>query len=234
MEAGSLLLIFQKVELTGNFGKTENIRRKSWYRSARRADCQESDLQILYRLSGTEETFQIAKEKIRGRVLLHFGAVDHLCRVWINEKEAGIHQGGYSSFCMDITELVTEGENVLIVYAEDDSRNGNYGRGKQSRHYKSHGCFYTRTTGIWQSVWLEFVPEAYISGLKIETDAFQKRVFATLELMDGEGAELQCQIFDGEKVIQEQSVRTEGKAVTWRSFCRTHSFGHQKIRIFTI
>ena len=159
-------------------------------------------------------TFQIAKEKIRGRVLLHFGAVDHLCRVWINEKEAGIHQGGYSSFCMDITELVTEGENVLAVYAEDDSRNGNYGRGKQSRHYKSHGCFYTRTTGIWQSVWLEFVPEAYISGLKIETDAFQKRVFATLELMDGEGAELQCQIFDGEKVIQEQSVRTEGKAVT--------------------
>ena len=112
-------------------------------------------------------TFQIAKEKIRGRVLLHFGAVDHLCRVWINEKEAGIHQGGYSSFCMDITELVTEGENVLVVYAEDDSRNGNYGRGKQSRHYKSHGCFYTRTTGIWQSVWLEFVPEAYISGLKI-------------------------------------------------------------------
>ncbi len=163
-------------------------------------------------------TFQIAKEKIRGRVLLHFGAVDHLCRVWINEKEAGIHQGGYSSFCMDITELVTEGENVLVVYAEDDSRNGNYGRGKQSRHYKSHGCFYTRTTGIWQSVWLEFVPEAYISGLKIETDAFQKRVFATLELMDGEGAELQCQIFDGEKVIQEQSVRTKGKAVTLAFF----------------
>ena len=119
---------------------------------------------------------------------------------------------------MDITELVTEGENVLVVYAEDDSRNGNYGRGKQSRHYKSHGCFYTRTTGIWQSVWLEFVPEAYISGLKIETDAFQKRVFATLELMDGEGAELQCQIFDGEKVIQEQSVRTEGKAVTLAFF----------------
>ena len=58
MEAGSLLLIFQKVELTGNFGKTENIRRKSWYRSARRADCQESDLQILYRLSGTEELFR--------------------------------------------------------------------------------------------------------------------------------------------------------------------------------
>ena len=62
------------------------------------------------------------------------------------------------------------------------------------------------------------MPEAYISGLKIETDAFQKRVFATLELMDGEGAELQCQIFDGEKVIQEQSVRTEGKAVTLAFF----------------
>ena len=65
--------------------------------------------------------------------------------------------------------------------------------------YKSHGCFYTRTTGIWQSVWLEFVPEAYISGLKIETDAFQKRYLLRWSLWMERAQNSKCQIFDGER-----------------------------------
>ncbi|MDE6815856.1 MAG: beta-galactosidase [Lachnospiraceae bacterium] len=111
-------------------------------------------------------TVILTGRQLHGRVLLHFGAVDYECRVWINGREAGTHKGGYSSFCFDITELVLEGENHLCVYAGDDTVSGRQPRGKQSSRYESWGCDYTRTTGIWQTVWMEFVPECYIEKLQ--------------------------------------------------------------------
>lgn len=131
------------------------------------------------RLSGIGETdfmaavwyrrsFQLTGSQLKGRVLLHFGAVDYHCEVWVNEKSAGTHDGGYSSFSFDITDLALEGENILTVYARDDTRSGRQPAGKQSPKYYSHGCSYTRTTGIWQTVWLEFVANTWISGLKIQ------------------------------------------------------------------
>jgi len=104
----------------------------------------------------------LAKEQLTGRVLLHFGAVDYACQVWVNGKKAGEHKGGYTSFTFDITAFATEGENNITVYASDNHRNGRQPSGKQSREYYSHDCDYTRTTGIWQTVWLEFVPANYI------------------------------------------------------------------------
>lgn len=101
-------------------------------------------------------------QQLGGRVLLHFGAVDYDCRVWVNGREAGRHRGGYTSFAFDVTDCVSEGENDLTVYAQDDTRSGRQPKGKQSGLYFSHGCDYTRTTGIWQTVWMEFVPKAYI------------------------------------------------------------------------
>lgn len=107
-------------------------------------------------------------EKYSGlRTILHFGAVDYKTTVYINGKEVGTHKGGYISFEFDITDYITDGKNVLTVYAEDDTRNPLQPRGKQSEEYYSHGCDYTRTTGIWQTVWLEFVPESRIKGIKI-------------------------------------------------------------------
>lgn len=107
-------------------------------------------------------------EKYSGlRTILHFGAVDYKATVYINGKEVGTHKGGYISFEFDITDYITDGKNVLTVYAEDDTRNSLQPRGKQSEEYYSHGCDYTRTTGIWQTVWLEFVPESRIKGIKI-------------------------------------------------------------------
>ena len=107
-------------------------------------------------------------EKYSGlRAILHFGAVDYKATVYINGKEVGTHKGGYISFEFDITDYITDGKNVLTVYAEDDTRNPLQPRGKQSEEYYSHGCDYTRTTGIWQTVWLEFVPESRIKGIKI-------------------------------------------------------------------
>ena len=100
--------------------------------------------------------------EVKGRVLLHFGAVDYDARVWINGTEVGRHKGGYTSFTFDITAYVQAGANDIAVYAEDDLRSGKQPHGKQSGLYYSHGCEYTRTTGIWQTVWLEFVPENYV------------------------------------------------------------------------
>lgn len=103
-------------------------------------------------------------------VILHFGAVDYFATVYVNGKQAGTHRGGYTSFSIDITEYVTDGENVITVCAEDDVRSGNQPAGKQSNTLNSYGCLYTRTTGIWQTVWLELVESCYVKNLKITTD----------------------------------------------------------------
>ncbi len=130
------------------------------------------------RLSGIEYTdwmsavwyrrsFKINTEQLKGRTLIHFGAVDYHSIVYINEKKVGEHFGGYSSFTFDITDYIKEGDNTIILYAEDDNRTGEQPFGKQSVKYHSYSCSYTRTTGIWQTVWLEFVPKAYIKQAKI-------------------------------------------------------------------
>ena len=111
-------------------------------------------------------TFTLTEEQLAGRVLIHFGAVDYDCRVFVNGKEAGRHKGGYVSFVFDITGLVHEGENDLTVYAQDDTRDPMQPIAKQSDRFASYACSYTRTTGIWQTVWLEFTPAEYIRNVQ--------------------------------------------------------------------
>ena len=113
---------------------------------------------------------EIPREWAGKRVLLHFGACDYRTTVYVNGREAGVHVGGYTSFSFDITELLTEGENLIAVCAEDDVRSRQQPAGKQSILYHSHVCYYTRTTGIWQTVWLEAVPEAYIRKIWYDPD----------------------------------------------------------------
>ena len=105
-----------------------------------------------------------------GRVLLHFGAVDHTASVYLNGQLIGTHSGGYASFRFDITDALRPGANSLCVSAEDDHRGGLYGRGKQCSQYESFGCLYTRVTGIWQTVWLEWVPATYIREIRLTPD----------------------------------------------------------------
>lgn len=112
----------------------------------------------------------ISEEELSGNVFICFGAVDFHSYVYINGQLAGEHIGGYASFKVDITPYVTLGENTVFVIAEDDVRSGHQPAGKQSAKYHSHECFYTRTTGIWQTVWLEFTPEAYIRSCKYYPD----------------------------------------------------------------
>jgi len=97
-----------------------------------------------------------------GKSLLHFGAVDYEAEIYVNGTLCGTHRGGYASFTVDITPALKVGDNSLVVYAADDLRSGKQPFGKQSEQFKSYACSYTRTTGIWQSVWLEEVPEAFL------------------------------------------------------------------------
>ncbi|RXZ79228.1 beta-galactosidase [Paenibacillaceae bacterium] len=117
-----------------------------------------------------KRTFELPSEWAGQRVLLHFGAVDYKTEVWVNEQLVGTHRGGYTSFSFDITNALQTGLNTITVYAEDDVRSGKQPRGKQSGQYNSHGCEYTRTTGIWQTVWLEAVPQTYISSFRLTPD----------------------------------------------------------------
>ena len=114
--------------------------------------------------------FEIPADRLDGRIVLHFGAVDYKATVYVNGKLAGTHKGGYTPFEFDIAPLVRAGENSLFVFVEDDTRSGAQPSGKQSKSYHSHGCDYTRTTGIWQTVWLEFMPKSYIKSAKYYPD----------------------------------------------------------------
>lgn len=123
----------------------------------------------------------LTAEHLKGVVLLHFGAVDYECCVYVNGQEVGKHKGGYSSFSFDITAFVVEGENQITVYAHDDVRSPLQPRGKQSEIYYSHRCDYTRTTGIWQTVWLEFVPTTRVERIKYYPDVENNSVTLFVE-----------------------------------------------------
>lgn len=99
-----------------------------------------------------------------GRVLLNFGAVDQIATVYINGERVGSHTGGYTAFSFDITSKLDE-ENMLVVKVRDFSDSSYHSRGKQKT--KRGGIWYTAQSGIWQTVWLESVPESYIKGLEI-------------------------------------------------------------------
>ncbi len=107
--------------------------------------------------------------KGEGRTILHFEACDHETTVWVNGVEFKKHIGGYTGFEYDITDAINDGENTIVVNAVDLMIPGVQPRGKQSEEFYSHGCDYTRTTGIWQTVWIEQVGNTYIKNSKIKT-----------------------------------------------------------------
>lgn len=101
------------------------------------------------------------------RPILRFGAVDHDATVWVNGQEVARHRGGFTPFSADLSGIASAGETVTVVVRARDPRDAVQARGKQSTWFHSTHCQYTRTTGIWQTVWLEGVPEAEIRHLRI-------------------------------------------------------------------
>jgi beta-galactosidase/beta-glucuronidase len=102
-----------------------------------------------------------------GRTILHFGAVDYAASVWVNDRMVAFHEGGHTPFWTDITAVLSDsGEQTVSVLAEDDPHDLNKPRGKQDWQMEPHAIWYPRTTGIWQTVWIEQVPVAYIGNIQ--------------------------------------------------------------------
>ena len=132
------------------------------------------------------------------RILLHFGAVDWETTVWVNGREAGYHRGGYDPFTLDITDVLDDnGTQEIILSVWDPTDSGYQPRGKQVSEPK--GIWYTAVTGIWQTVWLEPVPEIYIKSLKITPDIDKEEVRITVTCSDGaKGYSIEAEAKDGQ------------------------------------
>jgi beta-galactosidase/beta-glucuronidase len=127
-------------------------------------------------------------ETWQGRTLLHFGAVDYAAQVWVNGQLVATHEGGHTPFSADISNVLREGEQEVIVRAEDDPFDMAKPRGKQDWRKEPHIIWYPRTTGIWQTVWLEHVPETHLEKLvwtsNLERWEIGARVKVTGDLTD--------------------------------------------------
>ena len=148
------------------------------------------------------------------RFILHFGACDYKTEVWVNGEWAGTHVGGHSSFSFEITDLLRDGENVLVVRAEDDSKNLEQPRGKQFWKQESASIFYTRTTGIWQTVWLEPVESQFIRQVWMTPDVDQKMIGMEILLDQKTEARLKVEItYKGTRMVCDTVTVLNGKAV---------------------
>ncbi|WP_026133347.1 glycoside hydrolase family 2 protein [Janthinobacterium sp. CG3] len=128
-----------------------------------------------------------------GRVLLHFGAVDYQAKVWVNGHVVAEHEGGHTPFVADIGDVLNaDGRHTVTVYVEDDPHDLAKPRGKQDWQLEPHSIWYPRTTGIWQTVWLERVAATYIQKLRW-TPIF-------------EGYEIGCEVFAGGDVADDLVV----------------------------
>lgn len=138
-------------------------------------------------------TFSLPDGFRRERVLLHFGAADQIAEVFVNGTSVVKHTGGYWPFSADITAVLREGENALRVTVCDNADDPSHAYGKQ--RYKRGGMWYTAQSGLWQTVWLESVPEVYVKSLRITPEFDDSRVRIELDTA-GECAAVTCDVRD--------------------------------------
>lgn len=176
---------------------------------------------------------KVSINKNDGKVFLHIGAADYLTTVLINGKFAGSHKGGYTSFKFDITDLAENGENEIFILCEDCVKNPLVIRGKQSERKKSHNCDYTRTTGIWQTVYLEYTPENYIKNFRIYPDTENCNI--TLHA-DFEGtADFNCTAYyDGKEVGSIECKSANGSKIFQIPLSEKHQWEVGKGRLYDL
>lgn len=141
------------------------------------------------------------------RVMLHFGAVDFAATVWVNGSLAVRHEGGYTPFSADITDLMAADEQTIVVRAEDDPRDMSKPRGKQDWEPEAHSIWYPRTTGIWQTVWMERVPATRIADLRwsSDVDAFTISLDARIEGVRRNDLRLRVLLSRGDSVVADDA-----------------------------
>lgn len=143
--------------------------------------------------------------------ILHFGAVDQLCHIYVNGTLAMTHLGGYLPFSLDITEYLTSEDNRLSVYVEDVSDVSFHSVGKQK--LKRGGMFYTAQSGIWQTIWMEWVPKVHISNFKIVPNIDKETIHVTVHLNAPRknicgNASVTCYVYDKDEQLISKSVCT--------------------------
>lgn len=176
-----------------------------------------------------KKKFVLSQNDFDGLIHLKFGAADYSARVYINGREVGRHSGGYTPFGFDITEYAGVGENEITVYVEDDIT-ANVPSGKQSPKSESFGCFYTRVTGIWQTVWLEFTPQSYIKSVRYFSDV--KAGAVTIEAVTVGAGTLRTRITYKGKTVGEYQTDIAYKAVFTVPLSQTHLWEVGKGRLY--
>ena len=144
---------------------------------------------------------QLGKELLLGCTLLHFGAVDSECKVYLNDALVGSHVGGFTAFTVNVSDVLLEGENDLTVVCTDEGTRNGGARGKQSD--TPGGIWYTPQSGIWQTVWLESMPKVNIGNFRITPNAREKTVAVSLD----NGSEAEIAVFDGETEILREKFK---------------------------
>ena len=144
-----------------------------------------------------EKMFDIPPDFNKGRVFIHFGAVDQIADVFVNGAYVGSHTGGYTPFSFEITKYINEGQNRLNVTVKDYSDTGEYSRGKQKFHRGQ--IWYSPQSGIWQTVWLESTPAEYLHSVKITPDYDNEQVHFDFEA----DCEVVTSVYDGDMLIAE-------------------------------
>ena len=144
---------------------------------------------------------QLGKELLLGCTLLHFGAVDSECKVYLNGALVGSHVGGFTAFTVNVSDVLLEGENDLTVVCTDEGTRNGGARGKQSD--TPGGIWYTPQSGIWQTVWLESMPKVNIGNFRITPNAREKTVAVSLD----NGSEAEITVFDGATEILREKFK---------------------------
>ncbi|MBI2689190.1 MAG: glycoside hydrolase family 2 [Acidobacteria bacterium] len=158
-------------------------------------------------------TVQIPANWVNRRILLHFGAVDYRAMIWVNGRLAGLHEGGNVPIKLDITDLLTSGTQTIVVRSEDPPEDRYIPRGKQYWQPQSRGIFYTRTTGIWQPVWLEATGASFIDKLRIQTQPGGHVTFNTKIARSTPGLTLHATIsYKGKQVASGSATVAGGRA----------------------
>ncbi len=152
---------------------------------------------------------------IARKVILHFGAVDYKAKVWVNGRYVTSHEGGHTPFSVDITDVLVEGEQILILRAEDDPLDMQKPRGKQDWEQDPHLHWYPRTSGIWQPVWLEPLAKTHIKQMRIMPDVTRFAIGLEVEISEPmDGMTLEAVLSLGNVVIASDTWNILGTEVS--------------------
>jgi beta-galactosidase/beta-glucuronidase len=159
-------------------------------------------------------TFTVPEGWRGARLIVHFGAVDSVARVWVNGRMVAQHEGGHTPFSADVTDSLTpEGPQTIIVCADDDPHDMQLPRGKQDWLPEPHGIWYPRTTGIWQSVWLEPVAAEHVARVRFTPDLASFSVALDVTLSRYVRGTLHVTLRHGDRILIDDRFAVDGKRV---------------------